>query len=83
MNTSTTTPRKKASEMTTNNEDILSDTTIKHLMDTVAWLVRESDAGRKPMQEANDYYEDVIRLIERSAAASGVTYAELVTRAGN
>lgn len=70
-------------DTTTNNEDILSDTTIKHLMDTVAWLVRESDAGRKTMQEANDYYEDVIRLIERSAAASGVTYAELVTRAGN
>ena len=67
---------------TTNNADILSDTTIKHLMDTVAWLVRETDAGRKPMQEANDYYYDVIRLIDRSAAASGVTYAELVKRAG-
>jgi hypothetical protein len=68
---------------TTNNEDILSDTTIKHLMDTVAWLARETEEGRKTMQEADDYYEDVIRLIERSAAASGVTYAELVKRAGN
>lgn len=82
MNT-TTTNKETAVNNTTNNADILSDTTIKHLMDTVAWLVRESDAGRKSMQEANDYYYDVIRLIDRSAAASGVTYAELVTRAGN
>ena len=82
MNT-TTTNKETAVNNTTNNADILSDTTIKHLMDTVAWLVRESDAGRKPIQEADDYYYDVIRLIDRSAAASGVTYAELVTRAGN
>jgi hypothetical protein len=68
---------------TTNNEDILSDTTIKHLMNTVAWLFDESEAGRKTIEEANTYYYDVIRLIERTAAASGVTYAELVTRAGN
>ena len=47
----------------------LSESTIKHLTETVCWLVREAKAGRKTMAEADAYYADVKRLIEQSEAA--------------
>ena len=49
--------------------EILTDDTLKNLMQTVCWLFCEAEAGRKTMAEADAYYAGIMRLVEQSQAA--------------